>query len=101
MPLGYDDPNPSIERLMVYGANKKSIIPELTNLGYDVVIVNHPLYYRNGKENGLWKQWHKNGQLKSNVKFINGIKQGIETIWDKNGVIRSKDDYINGKVIKK
>jgi hypothetical protein len=50
MPLGINDPNPSIEKLMVYGHNKTSIIPELTNLGYDVIIVNHPLYYRNGKE---------------------------------------------------
>ncbi|WP_299673001.1 T9SS type A sorting domain-containing protein [uncultured Polaribacter sp.] len=50
MPLGINDPNPSIERLMVYGNNDTPIIPELRNLGYDVILVNHPVYYRNGKE---------------------------------------------------
>ena len=57
------------------------------------------VFYKNGKENGLWRQWYKDGQLKSNVKFINGIKQGIETIWHKNGSVKSIDEYIDGKVI--
>ena len=56
--------------------------------------------YKNGKENGSWKQWYENGQVKSEVKFVDGIKEGIETIWNKNGTVRSKDQYINGKVIK-
>ena len=48
MPSGSEIP--SIEEMMVYGNNRTSIIPELTDLGYDVIIVNHPIYTRNGYE---------------------------------------------------
>ena len=56
--------------------------------------------YENGKENGLWQQWYKSGQLRSSVKFINGIKDGEEITYNKDGSIRSKDIYLSGKVIK-
>jgi hypothetical protein len=52
-----DSPKPadehnSIEEMMIYYDNagvKQFIIPELRNLGYDVVIVNHPVYTRGNK----------------------------------------------------
>ena len=56
--------------------------------------------YINGEKFGLWRQWHKNGQSKSNVEFVNGIKQGAEIVWNQDGSVRSKDLYKNGKVIK-
>jgi len=42
----------SIAEMMVYGIppNRVELIPLLRNLGYDVVIVNHPNYTRNGIE---------------------------------------------------
>ena len=59
------------------------------------------VFYENGKENGFWKQWYKNGLLRSSVKFINGIKDGEELTFNEDGSIRSKDIYLNGKVIDK
>ncbi len=49
--LPEDDHN-SIEEMMVYfvGITKFEIIDQLTNLGYDVVIVNHPTYTRGATE---------------------------------------------------
>ena len=66
----------------------------------DTLLKSYSFVYSNGKENGSWKQWYENGQMKSEVKFVDGIKEGIEIIWNKNGTVRSKDQYINGKVIK-
>ncbi len=52
-----DSPKPpdehrSIQDMMVYyiGSNKIEIIDELISYNYDVIIVNHPTYYRNGQQ---------------------------------------------------
>ncbi|WP_299892077.1 T9SS type A sorting domain-containing protein [uncultured Lacinutrix sp.] len=50
-----DSPKPanehnSIEEMMVFGPNRTPIIPLLRCRGFDVVIVNHPTYKRNGVE---------------------------------------------------
>ena len=55
--------------------------------------------YKNGKQNGLWETFHKDGQLSERVNYKNGIKHGL---WEKfydNGQLKTKVNYNNGKLI--
>jgi antitoxin component YwqK of YwqJK toxin-antitoxin module len=44
--------------------------------------------YKDGKEDGLWTEWHKNGQKKTEGNYKNGkpvFLKGSSKWWDKNG----------------
>jgi antitoxin component YwqK of YwqJK toxin-antitoxin module len=52
--------------------------------------------YKNGKRDGLCKQWNKNGQLIWEREFKNGLQHGIDKAWDKNGQLSWELFYKNG-----
>ena len=53
--------------------------------------------FKNGKRNGLWREYYENGQLYGNGKFINGLMI-TETCFNKVGEKRYfKKYYITGE----
>ena len=52
-----------------------------------------------GKKEGLWTRWHKNGQLRSKGIYKNGRQDGIWLWYYKHGQLQAKDRYKNGILI--
>lgn len=53
--------------------------------------------YRNGEQEGLWIYYYDNGSLWSEESWKDGKQDGPWiTYWD-NGKLRSKGNYVNGK----
>ena len=49
--------------------------------------------FKDGKENGLRTNWHKNGQLELEGYYKNGVKDGIWRQWNDNGQLRKEEKY--------
>ena len=56
-------------------------------------------HYKNGKKDGLWIHWYKNGQKKNEGNFKNDIKDGLWNFWYENGQIEMEVTHIHGKII--
>ena len=52
--------------------------------------------YKDGKPDGLWTYWHKNGQMKEEGRFKEGVKYGIWVEWYPDGEIMWKGEWENG-----
>jgi len=50
------------------------------------------------KKEGLWREWHDNGTLKSEEFFKNGEHDGIYREWYDNGTLKSEVFCIEGKL---
>lgn len=53
--------------------------------------------YSNGLKNGLEKQFHDSGKKKLEVNNINGLAEGKCMEWHPNGKLKSEGNYKNGK----
>ena len=53
-------------------------------------------YLKNGKEEGDWLGYHRNGQLDFKGNYKNGKKDGDWLEYRSNGQLRSKGNFING-----
>ena len=56
--------------------------------------------YKDGKEDGLWTQWHENGQKQREVNFKDGKEDGLAVMWHKNGQKGAECNWKDGKSIK-
>ncbi len=53
--------------------------------------------YKDGKKDGVWEEYHKNGRLFQKGTYKDNKKVGVwETYWD-NGQLQSKMPYKNNK----
>jgi len=59
-------------------------------------LVEEGSYTRSRKE-GLWKKYHPNGKLKSEVEFVKGRASGTFTTYFPNGNVEEKGDWKGGK----
>ena len=55
--------------------------------------------YKDGKLDGLWLMWHKNGQKMVEGKMKNGKWEELVNVWHKNGQKREEINYKNGKPV--
>lgn len=53
-------------------------------------------FYKNGKLNGLYRNWHSNGQLQDSLNYIGGERFGEQISFDRDGRI-TKHTRENGK----
>ena len=55
--------------------------------------------YSSGKRNGIYRQWHKNGQKCVDTTVVNGKLTGEVTFWTPDGTVDDKRSgtYVNGK----
>ena len=54
---------------------------------------------KNGKEDGLWTTWYKNGQKKYEDTHKDGKKDGLSTEWYDNGQKKKEGTYKDGELI--
>ena len=50
-------------------------------------------YFTNDKKEGVWREWYKNGQLAVEQNFIDGQLNGDIKVWYPNGIYRIKGSY--------
>ncbi len=53
--------------------------------------------YKDGKKDGLYKEYYANGQVKVQCNYINGLMDGFREEFYCNGDVKIKCNYINGK----
>jgi antitoxin component YwqK of YwqJK toxin-antitoxin module len=67
---------------------------------YDSGQVKALFQFKEGKADGLWTWWHKNGQKRSEGTYKDGKQDGLAMYWRENGKKKSeetyKDDKLNG-----
>ena len=56
-------------------------------------------YYKNGKKEGVWREWLNNGVKASMVTFRNGIRTGKFTTWHTNGVKQIEGYMENDEIV--
>jgi antitoxin component YwqK of YwqJK toxin-antitoxin module len=56
------------------------------------------IHYVEGKWNGEYKQWFKNGQLNIETHYIEGKRHGEYKEWWSNGQLRIQAQYVNSKL---
>jgi len=89
----------------------KNLNKQFQNLNYEkyntpqIIETYHPeseiLWYRetlkNGKQNGLFEQWYKNGVPKYKYNIKNDEYDGLYEQWYEDGLLHLRDNYIDGK----
>jgi len=53
-------------------------------------------YFKNGKRDGFWLNYWKNGQLQSKINYKNGKLEGSWISYHDNGKLRDKGQYKDG-----
>jgi antitoxin component YwqK of YwqJK toxin-antitoxin module len=59
--------------------------------------VEEEYFIMNGKIEGIYKLYHENGQLCSEVNYIDGKREGIFKSYYQNGQLYVEVNYIDGK----
>jgi antitoxin component YwqK of YwqJK toxin-antitoxin module len=54
--------------------------------------------YSHGKRQGIYEQWHYNGQLEYRCNYSDGKRQGLEESWHANGQLFTMCNYSDGKM---
>ena len=54
---------------------------------------------KDGKLHGSWVEWHKNGQTSFQGHRQNNVPVGSDRLWWENGQLRQEQTYRNGKLI--
>ncbi len=57
--------------------------------------------YVNGKKEGLWRLWHRNGNLHMEGSKVDGIKDGQHKEYFENGKLKLEEHYDLGKKVGK
>ena len=55
--------------------------------------------YAKGKKQGTWREWHGNGQLCSETHFLNDKQNGLFKYWDYDGELKNTESYKSGILI--
>ena len=53
---------------------------------------------KRGKRQGLWLEYHENGQLKAKANFKDGKLHGLDEWYYKNGQLEQKKNYKDGEL---
>jgi len=57
------------------------------------------VFIHNGKKEGIYKLYYRNGQLYSEVNYIDGKENGIYKSYHTNGKLKEEVNYIDGKKV--
>lgn len=52
--------------------------------------------YKNGKKNGVCREWHDNGQLAKAWPYVDGVLHGVCRHWDEKGLLVGRYKIENG-----
>jgi antitoxin component YwqK of YwqJK toxin-antitoxin module len=76
---------------------KHSIKPKFQELVPAVIFFEGA--YKDDKQEGLWKFYHKNGQLALSGEMINGKEDGLWKSYPENGRSYSQREYVDGQYV--
>ncbi|BDS10429.1 toxin-antitoxin system YwqK family antitoxin [Aureispira anguillae] len=68
-------------------------LPIVVNSAMDSLILNQ---YKNGKKEGVWREFYEKGRLRSEGVYKDGKKEGLHREWWKNGELSLEGTYENG-----
>lgn len=58
---------------------------------------NKEVYFeKNGKKDGIYKSYYKNGNLKEEIDYKNGVKNGVSREYYESGELEQEFNFING-----
>jgi len=63
---------------------------------YPNQVLKRELYYKDGLEEGVCREWHPNGQLKREWFAVRGRATGRVSEWHPNGKLQSVSEYHEG-----
>jgi antitoxin component YwqK of YwqJK toxin-antitoxin module len=75
---------------MVYNRTKK-----LADYTDDQLVEEGP--YINNRKEGIWKAYHNNGKLKSEITYVSGRPNGFSKFYYKSGLPNEEGNWVNGK----
>lgn len=59
----------------------------------------YEIQFKNGKENGYWRQYFYNGQLDYETYKVDGIVNGMTKSYYEDGQLKSEKNYVDNKII--
>ena len=65
----------------------------------DKTKIKSEVFMMNGKKEGVYKEYHINGQLCSEINYIDNKRNGIYKSYYENGQLCSEVNYIDGKKV--
>lgn len=77
------------------GAGGKLLHGMYTSYYHDKNLMNKGNMYL-GRKTGVWKYWHKNGNLEKTENYRNGLLHGTVAIYKEDGTLQKKKNYKNG-----
>lgn len=75
---------------MIYNKTKK-----LADYTEDQLVEEGP--YVNNRKEGIWKAYHNNGKLKSEITYVGGRPNGFSKFYYKSGLPNEEGNWVNGK----
>jgi hypothetical protein len=54
--------------------------------------------FLDGKENGLWRAWRRDGKKLFEGDYVFGAKNGEWIYWDENGNVSKREQWVNGRM---
>lgn len=55
--------------------------------------------YKEDEQDGIWQEWFDNGQMKAQFEYKDGWKHGQWTLWFSNGQKRNESTFEDGKKV--
>ena len=72
---------------------------KFTNIPFTGEVVGKEIgKFKNGKREGYWEEYHRNGQLKWSVTYIDGLEDGSWEIFSKTGQLEVRGSHKNGRL---
>ncbi len=53
--------------------------------------------YKNGKQDGFWRQYYDSGQQSALNEYHDGVMNGLHVLWHPNAQKAEEGQYVNGK----
>ena len=87
-----------------YKSDQITIAKNLVYLKHDMSLLSGKVkdafmagFFIEGKREGVWREWYKNGQLQLEAQYKNGESEGLYRYWHENGQLNAEYQNKNGK----
>ena len=82
---------------LIYWKKDMTLFTGVATISYRDGLLSSSRTYKNGKKNGLWREWYENGQLKWTGTYKDEKEVGLWRGWYENGNKRGEWNWKDGK----
>ena len=82
---------------LIYWKKDMTLFTGIATISYKDGLLSSSRTYKNGKKNGLWREWYENGQLKWTGTYKDEKEVGLWRGWYENGQLESEGNYKDGE----